>query len=90
MCGGVRLSSDVSEIKLVFSVPPHRPDERDRRSNGVKTPAIDALVEMVRNITGKDFAAEGRTLERLGLGGMDGGRSGASSRKGFVRQEMPP
>jgi putative SOS response-associated peptidase YedK len=25
MCGGVRLSSDVSEIKLVFSIPPHRP-----------------------------------------------------------------
>jgi opine dehydrogenase len=38
---------------------------------GVKTPAIDALVEIVRNMTGKDFAAEGRTLERLGLGGMD-------------------
>jgi putative SOS response-associated peptidase YedK len=25
MCGRVRLSSDVSEIKLVFSIPPHRP-----------------------------------------------------------------
>jgi putative SOS response-associated peptidase YedK len=25
MCGCVRLSSDVSEIKLVFSIPPHRP-----------------------------------------------------------------
>ena len=25
MCGRVRLSSDVSEIKLAFSVPPHRP-----------------------------------------------------------------
>jgi putative SOS response-associated peptidase YedK len=24
MCGRVRLSSDVSEIKLVFSIPPHR------------------------------------------------------------------
>jgi proline iminopeptidase len=24
-CGRVRLSSDVSEIKLVFSIPPHRP-----------------------------------------------------------------
>jgi hypothetical protein len=38
----------------------------------VRTPAIDALVELVRNMTGKDFAAEARTLERLGLGGMDG------------------
>jgi putative SOS response-associated peptidase YedK len=25
MCGRVRLSSDVSEIKLVFSIRPHRP-----------------------------------------------------------------
>ena len=25
ICGRVRLSSDVSEIKLVFSIPPHRP-----------------------------------------------------------------
>jgi putative SOS response-associated peptidase YedK len=25
MCGRVRLSSDVSEIKLVFSIPAHRP-----------------------------------------------------------------
>jgi putative SOS response-associated peptidase YedK len=25
MCGRVRLSPDVSEIKLVFSIPPHRP-----------------------------------------------------------------
>ena len=39
---------------------------------GVRTPAIDALVEIVRNMTGKDFAAEARTLERLGLSGMDG------------------
>jgi opine dehydrogenase len=38
----------------------------------VKTPAIDALVEMVRDMTGRDFVAEGRTLERLGLSGMDG------------------
>jgi putative SOS response-associated peptidase YedK len=25
MCGRARLSSDVTEIKLVFSIPPHRP-----------------------------------------------------------------
>jgi opine dehydrogenase len=39
---------------------------------GVRTPVIDAVVEVVRSMTGKDFAAEGRTLERLGLSGMDG------------------
>jgi hypothetical protein len=38
----------------------------------VGTPAIDALVETVRKMIGKNFAAEARTLERLGLSGMDG------------------
>jgi hypothetical protein len=38
---------------------------------GAKTPAIDALIEVVRNMTGKDFTAEARTLDRLGLVGMD-------------------
>jgi hypothetical protein len=38
---------------------------------GVPTPAIDALVAIVQNMTGNDFAAEGRTLARLGLSGMN-------------------
>jgi len=37
---------------------------------GVPTPAIDALVAVVQSMTGKDFAAEARTLARLGLSGM--------------------
>ena len=37
---------------------------------GVPTPAIDALIAVVRGMTGKDFAAEARTLGRLGLSGM--------------------
>ena len=41
------------------------------KAAGVRTPAIDALIEIVRNMTGKDFATEGRTLDRLGLTGMD-------------------
>jgi opine dehydrogenase len=42
------------------------------RAAGVETPAIDALVELGRKMTGKDFAADARTLERLGLSGIDG------------------
>ena len=38
---------------------------------GVDTPAIDSLIEVVRHMTGHAFAAEARTLERLGLNGMD-------------------
>jgi opine dehydrogenase len=38
---------------------------------GVPTPAIDALIALVCAMTGKSFAAEARTLERMGLGGTD-------------------
>ena len=50
---------------------------------GVKTPAIDALIEIVRSMTGKDFATEGRTLERLGLNGMDGRQIRRVVQEGF-------
>jgi len=39
---------------------------------GLGTPAIDALIEVARNMTGKDFVEEARTLGRLGLSDMDG------------------
>jgi opine dehydrogenase len=51
----------------------------------VRTPAIDALIEIARSMTGKDFAAEGRTLERLGLHGMDGTQIRRSVNEGSVR-----
>jgi opine dehydrogenase len=38
---------------------------------GVATPAIDALITLSHAMAGKDFSAEGRTLERMGLAGMD-------------------
>ena len=38
---------------------------------GVPTPAIDAVVTLARAMAGKDFSHEARTLERMGLGGMD-------------------
>ena len=37
---------------------------------GVPTPAMNTLVALVRSMTGKDFAAEARTLVHLGLSGM--------------------
>src|SRR5712671_5090873 len=50
---------------------------------GVGTPAIDALIEVVRSMTGKDFAAGGRTLEHLGIGGMDTTQIGRVVDEGF-------
>jgi hypothetical protein len=51
---------------------------------GVKTSVIDALVEMVRNMTGKDFAANASTLERLGLSGMDAPQIRHAMDEGFI------
>jgi opine dehydrogenase len=51
---------------------------------GVPTPAIDALVAIVRSMTGKDFAAEGRTLERLGLRGMSAAEIVHVTNEGFA------
>ena len=53
----------------------------------VRTPAIDALIEIVRSMTGQDFAAEGRTLERLGLGGMDAPQIRGVVEQGFSQPE---
>jgi opine dehydrogenase len=36
----------------------------------VPTPTMDAVVELGSSLLGRDFRAEGRTLERLGLAGM--------------------
>ena len=50
---------------------------------GVRTPTIDALIEIARSMTGKDFAAEGRTLDRLDLSGMDGPQIRRTMEEGF-------
>jgi hypothetical protein len=50
---------------------------------GVATPAIDALIEIVHCMTGKDYAAEGRTLQRMGLSGMDAAGIRRALTKGF-------
>jgi opine dehydrogenase len=55
---------------------------------GVSTPAIDALVELVRKMTAKNFTTDARTLERLGLGVWTGRRFGALWNKGSVRRKQ--
>jgi opine dehydrogenase len=51
---------------------------------GVQTPAIDAVVALARIAAGRDFAAESRTLARLGLAGMDAGQIRRTLREGFL------
>jgi opine dehydrogenase len=50
---------------------------------GIPTPAIDALVAVVRVMLGRSFAAEARTLERMGLAGLDAGQIRDVVRDGF-------
>jgi opine dehydrogenase len=50
---------------------------------GVETPAIRALVEIASHMTGRNFAAEGRTIERLGLSGMSPSRIRQVAETGF-------
>jgi hypothetical protein len=38
---------------------------------GVPTPRIDAVVALAQTLAGTDFAASERTLERMGLAGLD-------------------
>jgi len=38
---------------------------------GVPTPMIGAVIELVHGLTGKDFSAEARTVQRMGLAGLD-------------------
>ena len=51
-----------------------------------RTPAIDALIELSRNMTGKDFSGEARTLDRLSLSGIDVLQSSVPSRRDPVAE----
>ena len=55
------------------------------RAAGVPTPAIDALVAVAKIMTGQSFAAEARTLERLGLSGMSVDQIRKVAHTGFDR-----
>jgi len=51
---------------------------------GVPTSAIDALITLVRALTGRDFAAEARTLERMGLAGQSVSAIRRIAQEGFA------
>jgi opine dehydrogenase len=50
---------------------------------GVATPAIDAVIKLAQALAGSDFAADARTLDRMGLGGMDAGQVRRTLTEGF-------
>ena len=53
------------------------------RAAGVPTPAIDAVILLAQTLAGQDFAGEARTLERMGLAGMDATQIRQTLAEGF-------
>jgi opine dehydrogenase len=54
------------------------------RAAGVATPTIDALVKVASLMTGRTFEPEARTLERMGLAGLNAPAIQEIVRKGFT------
>jgi hypothetical protein len=50
----------------------------------VATPTIDALVKVASLMTGRTFEPEARTLERMGLAGLNAPAIQEIVRKGFT------
>ncbi len=53
------------------------------RAAGISTPVIDGIVRLACTMAGRDFAAEARTIERLGLAGQDADQIRATVENGF-------
>jgi opine dehydrogenase len=51
---------------------------------GVPTPAIDAVITLAQTLAGNDFAADARTLDRMGLAGMAAGQIRRTLDEGFA------
>jgi opine dehydrogenase len=50
---------------------------------GVPTPAISAVITLAQTLAGTDFAGHARTLDRMGLAGMDAGQIRRTLADGF-------
>ena len=50
---------------------------------GVPTPAIDGVIRLASILAGSDFAATARTLDRMGLAGMDAAQIKRTLEEGF-------
>lgn len=59
-------------IRYIFEDVPYSliPISSIGRELGIKTPAINSIINIASLITGKDFYDEGRTITRLGLEGL--------------------
>lgn len=69
---GIRAPAEVKTRYLLEDVPTGLvPISSLGRLVGVRTPLIDSVIELASRIAGQDFWTLGRTLENLGLDGME-------------------
>ena len=50
----------------------------------VPTPAIDAVIKLAQTLAGDDFAEDARTLDRMGLAGMNAAKIRRTLLEGFA------
>ena len=53
------------------------------KAASVPTPAIDAVILLAQTLSGRDFASDARTLERMGFAGMDAAHIRRTLAEGF-------
>jgi opine dehydrogenase len=54
------------------------------KAAGIPTPTLDGLIQLATVMAGRDFAADARTIERLGLAGQDAAQIRATLEDGFA------
>ncbi|NLX85647.1 MAG: NAD(P)-binding domain-containing protein [Clostridiales bacterium] len=70
--GGIKAPMDINARYISEDVPMSLvPISELGRLTGVKTPIIDAMITLADVLHGKDYRAEGRNLESMGIKGME-------------------
>ena len=55
---------------------------------GIETPAIDTIIRLANIMTGRNFYEEGRTVEKLGLKGLDIGQIHQYAQTGIMEHRI--
>lgn len=74
------------QIRYIYEDVPYSlvPMESIAHSLGIKTPAISSIINVAQLMTNRDFRAEGRTADRLGLEGLTIAEMHMLARKGII------
>jgi len=79
------------DIRYIYEDVPYGlvPMESIAHTLGIKTPAITSIIDIAQLMTNRDFREEGRSANRLGLGGLSVAEMHMLARQGtVVRKEL--